>query len=172
MTGASPLGAVTRTVAMLLMLAPTLAHAQTADSKPSLASGPLDGMSFAGVFGPENGRDDRDDVLYFDDGQFWSEKCVACGFKPGPYWVRFDDAAVHFRGELESDDRGRFTYTGVVRDERISVRINWRLDRWYWTIDKDFRFEGTLAATPQTIAAERAMRVALAAEASPDSCNP
>ena len=159
-------------VAISLLLALASARAETGENGHGALRGPLDGLSFVGVFGPESGSDDRDDVLYFDDGQFWSEKCVPCGFKPGPYWVRFDDGAVHFRGVLESDDRGRFTYVGVVRDEAISVKINWRHDRWYWTIDKDFRFEGKLTDMAPAIAAAGATRIALAAEPDPDRCTP
>jgi hypothetical protein len=80
------------------------------------ARGPLDGMSFIGTLGPEGKPGDRDDVIKFAGGHFWSENCVPCGFPPGPYWVRYEDAAIHFQGELESPSSGHFSYVGTVED--------------------------------------------------------
>lgn len=141
-----------------------------ADSPPApvvAASGPLDGLAFAGTFGPAGEPADLTDTLYFADGRFWSENCVPCGFAPGIYWVRYGDEGTHFRGRLQSPQSGRFTYEGVVRDDgRIVVDINWRKDRWYWSIDRDFRFVGE-AAEPETAAraAAQAARAALDARA-------
>ncbi|WP_435103588.1 hypothetical protein [Arhodomonas sp. AD133] len=109
------------------------------------ARGPLDGMDFVGDFGPAGGPADSRDTLHFRDGRFWSGSCVPCGYPPGAYWVRVTGDGIHFRGELENPEGGRFVYVGVVRDGRIEAHINWRRERWYWTIDRDFRFEGRIA---------------------------
>lgn len=116
-------------------------------SPPEVGSGtgPLDGMVFEGKFGPKGGPADQQDTLHFGGGKFWSANCVPCGFPPGEYWVRRTSEGLHFRGTLTSEDSGVFTYEGVVRDEEIEVSINWRKERWYWTIDRDFWFRGRLA---------------------------
>lgn len=122
-----------------------LSGAAAMDPGPPSGNGPLDGMVFAGQIGPAD-NPDRADHLYFADGQFWSGECVRCGFEPGVYWVRHTADGIAFRGVLESAERGTFTYKGMVRDGRIDVSINWRHERWYWTIDRDLRFIGELVS--------------------------
>lgn len=132
-------------VALALFL---VLDASAGDPDTSSASGPLDGMVFAGHLGPAD-NPDRADRLYFDEGKFWSEECTRCGFEPGTYWVRHVDGGIAFRGVLQSADVGRFTYEGFMRDGRIDVSINWVHERWYWTIDRDLRFVGE-AVTGET----------------------
>lgn len=139
---------------------------------PISASGPLDGLSFEGMFGPADGSSDVADVLFFRDGHFWSENCIPCGFSPGPYRARRTDEGIHFEGMLESPDRGRFHYTGVVKGGRVQAHINWRKERWYWTIDKDFQFEGARTERPATASAKSMTRIALTAKPDPDKCRP
>lgn len=141
-------------------------------SGAAASHGPLDGMRFAGTLGPEGGPGDREDVLYFADGQFWSENCVPCGFSPGPYWVRYAEDGIHFKGELQSPKSGRFLYSGVVRGEQLTVTINWRKERWYWTIDRNFWFEGELARPTPASGNPSATRVAMAAAFEPRVCEP
>lgn len=134
--------------------------------------GPLDGMSFVGTLGPDGKPGDRDDVIHFADGQFWSENCVPCGFPPGPYWVRYQDDAIHFRGELNSPESGEFVYSGVVQDDRLTVTMNWRRDRWYWSIERDFWFEGSLKASPVSGSVPNPSSIAVAAANDPRACEP
>lgn len=132
------------------------------------AHGPLDGMAFVGKIGPR-GDPDIDDVLFFQDGHFWSKACTGCGFAPAPYWIRHVGEGIEFRGFLESADRGRFSYLGLVKNGRITATIKWRKDRWYWSIDRAMGFEGRLAdledATPTLEAARQA-----AAVPAPNNC--
>ncbi len=139
---------------------------------PVSASGALDGLSFEGMFGPSGGSSDRADVLYFNDGYFWSKNCVPCGFLPGPYRSRETDEGIRFEGVLESPDRGRFRYTGLVKNGKVYAQINWRKERWYWTIDKDFRFEGARAESSASVSAKSVMLVALAVKPEADTCRP
>jgi hypothetical protein len=85
---------------------------------------------------------------------------VPCGFEPGAYWVRQSGDGIHFQGTLESEQSGEFRYTGVVRDKRIDVDIHWRKKRWYWTIDRRFRFVGRLDQAEPPSAALEATRIA------------
>lgn len=110
----------------------------------------LDGMMFVGTIGPADGPRDRADTLSFGTGHFWSAICVPCGFLPSAYWVRRVGDAIHFRGEMGSIDRGKFEYTGVVRGKQLSATIHWRKERWYWSIARDFHFEGQLSDSAVT----------------------
>jgi len=153
----------------VLLLAPLAGSG--GDTGSGRTHGPLDGMVFVGKLGPA-ANPDRDDVLYFDDGHFWSRACISCGFAPGPYWVRRVGERIEFRGVLESPERGRFHYVGRVQDGRITVEINWRHERWYWSIDRDLRFQGSLAAAAgaggMTLDAARAS--AAREPANPEEC--
>jgi len=124
--------------------------------------GRLDGMRFVGSFAPEGKGAGRKDTLFFSDGHFWSANCVPCGFAPGVYSTRQLGDTIHFRGEMKSRERGVFAYVGVVRAGRLSATIRWHKDRWYWSIDREFRFDGTVAGARVT---ERAASVARTAAA-------
>ena len=124
--------------------------------------GRLDGLRFIGTFAPENENAGRRDTLFFSDGHFWSAICVPCGFSPGVYWVRGVGDAIHFRGRMESPERGTFTFIGVVHDGRLSAKIHWRKKRWYWSLERDFHFEGKAVGAPVTERAARVARVAAA----------
>lgn len=126
----------------------------------------LDGMSFKGKFV------NSPDVLYFNQGQFWSKNCVPCGFKPGEYWVREVGDEIHFKGTLQSDDRGQFHYTGVMRDGQIEATIAWHHKRWYWNIEREFQFIGELALDQAPSTAQHATQNALSAQPDPLDCNP
>ncbi len=131
------------TRAALIVAAVLLTALQTRAEDPdtSAAGGPLDGMVFEGRIGPAD-NPDLSDRLYFEDGKFWSGECARCGFEPGVYWIRRVDGGIAFRGVLRSPERGRFTYEGFVRDGEIEVSIDWRHERWYWTIERELRFVG------------------------------
>jgi hypothetical protein len=158
--------------AILLGLVVLLAPRPTAGDEvgQGVARGPLDGMAFVGKIGPAENPDVAD-VLYFRDGHFWSKACTLCGFAPAPYWVRYVEDGIEFRGVLESPDRGRFSYSGIVRDGRLTAAINWRHDRWYWSVDRDLRFEGVRSEDHVAAMTLEAARSAAGAEAPrPDGC--
>ncbi|MFW6077623.1 MAG: hypothetical protein ACOC71_07705 [Hyphomicrobiales bacterium] len=60
----------------------------------------------------------------------------------------------------------------MVSDDQLSARINWRQERWYWTIDRDFWFEGTLQQPEEPISASQAASLASNAEPNPTDCDP
>ncbi len=151
-------------LAVTLMTLP--ATAVEADDSRASSGGPLDGMAFVGKIGPAEAPD-RDDVLYFDDGHFWSAACTKCGFAPAVYWVRHVEGGIEFRGVLESPERGRFSYLGSVRDQRIEVSIQWQRERWYGAIDRELAFRGRLAKPDEASPNLQAARQQAAAD-SPD----
>lgn len=122
----------------------------------ALAEGLLDGRVFEGLIGPVE-NPDLPDNLQFRDGYFWSDICTRCGFEPGPYVADVTAEGVAFRGVLQSDSRGRFTYEGLAREDgSLRVSILWEKQRWYWTARREIAFEGRDAgATPLSLEAIR-----------------
>ena len=125
--------------ALLLMLNFTSVQSVSADE--NLASGVLDGLVFFGEMG-QRGEQGYEDKLSFADGQFWSEICIRCGFKPGSYWTRQEPDGIHFRGELKGGF-GVFVYEGRIIDGQAIVDVVWSKERWYWTSGRDLAFEGS-----------------------------
>ncbi len=111
---------------------------------PTGVTGILDGRSFVGQLKSVDGANTLDDTLHFSEGHFWSSGCTKCSFMPGSYWTRQNGAAIEFQGVLESPERGRFTYQGSVVDGRVEAKIHWIRERWYWTVDRDYVFEGRI----------------------------
>ena len=176
MTSRSFLAAALATVllATTVALTPRLVAETLPDPTPSAASGPLDGMVFSGVLGPADSPDHGiPDTLYFRNGHFWSEQCIPCGFQPGRYWVHQAADGIHFRGELSSPEGGTFKYAGVVRDDQVATTIDWRKERWYWTIDREFRFQGALSDDDSSLATlQDAQEAAISARQSGSTCKP
>lgn len=129
-----------------------LASALAAPAAARLAAaGALDGSDFAGVLTPLDGGRAFDDTLHFREGFYWSKGCIACSFAPGAYWTRRVDGDVAFTGVLQSPERGRFDYEGLIEGDTIDVAVHWRRERWYWTTERVFRFTGTRIETgPET----------------------
>lgn len=166
-SGARRVASISLVLALGALATPAQPQSE-APADPAPASGVLDGRQFAGTFGPEGGASGRPDTLYFSEGRFWSANCVPCGFVPALYWVRHDGDAIHFRGEMHSRERGHFTYVGVIRGDRIEADVRWQKARWYWTIDRTFRFEGRRADGPAGDPVAVAIRRAVAAGTEPE----
>jgi len=84
------------------------------------------------------------DVLSFNDRKFISENCKPYGFSEAPYWIRFEENAVHFFAEIVSPTHGIMIWKGVVKGDKIEGNVHWTRERWYWTIRNDWDFDGTL----------------------------
>jgi hypothetical protein len=59
-----------------------------------------------------------------------------------------------------------------VRDNRLTATLDWRKERWYWSIDRGFWFEGTLEASVAAEPAPSPASIALAAATEPRACEP
>ncbi|MDX1604800.1 MAG: hypothetical protein R3202_01335 [Candidatus Competibacterales bacterium] len=120
----------------------------TAEHSPQMSS-ILDGMVFAGAIGGEVGETasnaSHDDIWRFEQGAFHSQSCKEeCGFPANPYWVRFeDDGDIRFKSESRCPvTDAQLVWEGTVSGDRIEGVLTWTKERWYWTIEKQFRFEG------------------------------
>jgi hypothetical protein len=119
----------------------------TSVGTPAEVSGTLDGNDFAGVLKSADGSIVLDDTLHFRGGYFWSAGCVRCGFLPGEYWTRRTPDAFEFRGVLGSSERGLFTYEGRIENGVVHAEINWKRVRWYWTVERQYVFDGELSGS-------------------------
>ncbi|MEX0346233.1 MAG: hypothetical protein AB3N20_15020 [Rhizobiaceae bacterium] len=124
----------------------------------NVASGPLDGMVFSGKIGTKGGHR-LDDELHFRDGKFWSEYCTRCGLPPGDYWVRNVGDEIHFRGTLVGKP-GTFIYEGRIVDGKATASVSWSKERWYWTINRELEFSGSLKLTGQSMSVADALKTA------------
>jgi len=118
--------------------------AATSDGK---AAGVLDGMTFVARMGPSGKPADVEDNLIFAKGMFLSKECDRrCGYPPAPYYVRHLGERIEFVSESTCDNNdATMSWRGTIEDRLIKGRVRWTAERWYWTIEKEFWFEGTLA---------------------------
>lgn len=126
-------------------------------SRAILGSGLLDGMTFVSKLGPVDQPADVEDKLTFADGTFVSKECDRrCGYPPASYFVRRVKDKVEFVSEsrcLRKD--ATLVWRGTVENGFIRGRLSWKASRWYWTIEKEFWFEGKLIKTADPFADPR-----------------
>jgi len=120
---------------------------QLAASSDGKAAGVLDGMTFRASMGPSGKPADVEDNLIFAEGMFLSMECDRrCGYPPAPYYVRHLGERIEFVSESTCDKYdATMSWRGTIEDGVIKGRVRWTAERWYWTIKKEFWFEGTLA---------------------------
>jgi len=136
--------------------------AQTMQTEPNkratdtviAGSAELDGATFLSELGPLGKPADVQDTLVFANGTFVSTECdKRCGYPPAPYFVRRVDGKIEFVSEsicLHKD--ATLVWHGTVDDGIIKGRLSWILNRWYWTIEKEFWFEGRLVESANPVA--------------------
>ena len=127
-----------------------------ASATPSYQIYTLDGKTFSGELGLLGKPASTTDLLVFNNGMFISKECERkCGYTEGIYWVRPIDDGVEVLSEtpcLESD--ATIVWRGVVKGDKIEGTFTWTSERWYWTIEKKFWFNGNLVKT-NTISSEQ-----------------
>jgi hypothetical protein len=109
----------------------------------ALADAPLDGQQFTGHTGEQGKGDHHEDTIVFRDGTFRSLDCERWGFGPAPYSVVREGKAYRFTSKLKSPDRGELAWRGIVIGDTAKATFRWTRERWYWTIRRDYWFEGT-----------------------------
>ncbi len=134
-----------------LVLAPATnpVRAEKAGTALAKEAGVLDGMTFASELGPLGKPADLNDFLVFENGMFVSRECQRrCDYPPAPYLVRRAGEKTEFIIETHCPDKdSTIVWRGTVDDNAGTIKgvFTWTSARWYWTIEKEFWFEGTLA---------------------------
>jgi len=64
-----------------------------------------------------------------------------------PYYVREEGNGLSFVSETRCPYKdATIVWRGTVEDGQLRGESTWVVKRWYWTVEKKFRFEGTLAS--------------------------
>ena len=109
----------------------------------------LDGKTYSGEIGLPGEPASTKDLLTFRDGMFVSQECERrCGYTEGIYWVRSGEDGIEVMSETtcpESD--ATIVWRGIVKGDKIEGTFTWTSERWYWTIEKEFWFNGKLVET-------------------------
>lgn len=117
-----------------------------ADGRLPAEPGPLDGMVFEGMLGPDGQPKDVSDTFVFEGGTFVSKECeLRCDYPARPYTA----ARVGDAWQFESTTRcpykdATIVWRGSVSGDRIEGMATWTIRRWYWTVTRDFAFEAQL----------------------------
>jgi hypothetical protein len=114
----------------------------------------LDGMTFSGKAGPLGKALDIDDKWVFSKGSFVSTQCsTICKYPKAPYFVRQKNGKTQFISEGHCTDKdAKILWRGTVDKNTVKGVFTWTVSRWYWTVEKKFRFEGTLIPSSKPIA--------------------
>ena len=132
-------------------------HAETTEATVADGSGILDGLTFSSELGPLGKPANVKDVLVFENGMFVSKECEQrCGYAPRPYFVRRVGDKTEFISETHCPSKdSTIVWRGTVNNGTIKGKFTWTAARWYWTIEKEFWFEGMLADRGGPVASDR-----------------
>ncbi len=121
------------------------------------APGILDGMTFTGTMHLGGDTAPVDDNFVFAAGTFVSTECDArCGYPARPYTTRRVGDAIEFFSESQClHKEAKITWRGRIENGTIQGISSWTVKRWYWTIEKDFAFQGKLVAAAAPLADRR-----------------
>ena len=113
--------------------------------------GPLDGMTFSGMLGPEGKPMDVADTFVFDNGTFVSKECeFRCDYPARPYQAASTSDGWSFTSTTRCPYKdATIVWNGTVEDGAVSGVATWTVRRWYWTLEKDFAFEAQLQSQPE-----------------------
>jgi hypothetical protein len=111
-----------------------------------LVPGPLDGLTFQGALGPDGKPRDTPDTFVFEDGTFVSKECeLRCKYPARPYFVRVDGDKIEFISETRCPYKdAKIVWRGTIEGDRIKGKSTWIVNRWYWSVENTFEFEGKL----------------------------
>ncbi len=115
-----------------------------------IVPGPLDGMVFEGALGPDGKPKDIADSFVFANGMFVSKECeLKCKYPARPYYVRVNQDKTEFISETRCPYKdAKIVWRGTVEGDRIKGKAIWVINRWYWSYEYTFEFEGKLVTTP------------------------
>jgi len=130
-------------------------HAVGAAQADAGGSGILDGMTFTGQI-LRDGKPVVDvvDKWVFANGTFLSTECaVRCNYPRAPYYIRRQGDAIEFVSESHCVDKdAKIVWRGTISGSEVKGIKVWTISRWYWTLEKEFDFEGTMVEDSASVA--------------------
>lgn len=136
--------AILRAMLAIASLSAVVAAASVAADAPSRTADPLDGLRFSGQTGEKGKGGHHQDTITFRNGMFRSLDCENWGFGAGSYTSEKKGDAYHFKSTLVSPGRGKLEWTGKILGDKATATFRWTHERWYWTIRRDYWFDGAL----------------------------
>ncbi len=132
-------------------------HTAAAATGETAAPGILDGMTFTGTMHLDDDTAPVDDNFVFAAGTFVSTECdKRCGYPARPYTTRRVGDAIEFFSESQClHKEAKITWRGRIENGTIQGISSWTVKRWYWTIEKDYQFRGTLVSAAAAPLADR-----------------
>ena len=129
-------------------------QAASDDAVTTAVAGSLDGLSFRGAIGPDGKPKDIPDLFVFENGNFVSKECeLSCEYPARPYFVRQNGSKTEFISETKCPYKdAKIVWRGTIEGDRITGKSTWIVQRWYWTVENTFEFEGKLQKEPPTTA--------------------
>jgi hypothetical protein len=128
---------------------------RTQDAQPAQPgnSGVLDRMTFSGKVTVNGKPLDVIEKWVFAHGTFESTECaLRCNYPRAPYFVRRLGEAIEFISESHCLDKdAKIVWRGMIDNGTIKGTMTWTISRWYWTIKREFHFEGTLNEQAATV---------------------
>jgi hypothetical protein len=121
----------------------------SAANPPNQTSKVLDGMVFVGETGEQGKNANNPDTISFEGGVFRSTSCSGHGFGPAPYNVVKQGESYKFSTTLVSSDTGTLEWTGTITGGQASATFRWKHKRWFWNIERDYWYKGTMPSSQQ-----------------------
>jgi hypothetical protein len=123
---------------------PARAQGAAPPLKAAAVGSGLAGARFQGLFGVDGDPNPEMETFIFKQGTFVSASCAKWGFTPAAYWTRRDAKGIRFLAELKSPEHGTMRYEGVFDGKKMTATAYWKKERWYWTVERMYRFKGSL----------------------------
>ena len=101
-------------------------------------------LVFNGSTGTVGMRADHNDELIFADGTFHSRECQKIGFEKSAFKIARNGTEIQFSAVNVSSRYGTLTWQGVIRDGVIEARYQWKKERMFWTIQREYWFSGEI----------------------------
>jgi hypothetical protein len=85
------------------------------------------------------------DELVFDEDTFHSRECHKIGFDKSTFKIAREGNEIQFSAVNISDKYGTLTWQGIIRDGVIEARYQWKKERMFWTIEREYWFIGEVS---------------------------
>lgn len=97
----------------------------------------LDGKTFRGQNGEKGNKANRNDDLIFKNGKFVSTSRYDYDFKSGDDTTTVEGDAVHFEAVTISPKRGKLSWKGTVKNNKMEATFVWTKERWCWDLRRE-----------------------------------
>ena len=86
-----------------------------------------------------------------------SKECeFRCKYPARPYFIRKSGNNTEFVSETKCPYKdAKITWRGTVEGSTIKGVSTWTVKRWYWTVEKNFEFAGTLVKQSPPVAGKQ-----------------